>query len=87
MSINQRDQELLQKLNRELQSVNTHSKQEQQLVDNLAAHVEMVIDQGEALYESLIAKLEAGIADLETSHSTLTNLMKRVVSGLSNMGV
>ena len=87
MSNNKRDQDLLQKLNMELQSVNTDSKKEQQLVDNLAAHVEEVIDQGEALYESLIAKLEAGIAEMETSHLSLTTLMKRVVSGLSNMGV
>lgn len=79
--------ELLTQLHHELKHADTLSKRDRELFDHLATHVQELIDKPDTPHGSLTTKLEASIAELETSHPTLAALMGQVVSVLSNMGL
>lgn len=79
--------ELLTQLHHELKRADTISQRDQALFDHLAEHLKELIDKPETPPGPLTAKLEAAIADMETTHPTLTKIMERVVAVLSNMGV
>ncbi|MEJ2746805.1 MAG: DUF4404 family protein [Anaerolineae bacterium] len=79
--------ELLVQLHHELKHAHTISERDRELFDHLATHVQELIDKPETPHGTLTTKLEASVAEMETSHPALATLMGRVVSVLSNMGI
>jgi hypothetical protein len=83
----QRVHELLVALHHELKHADAISDRDLRLFEHLALHVRQFIEQPDAPPESLVEKLEEGIAEVEASHPTLAVTMRQVVSVLDNMGV
>lgn len=83
----QRVHELLQALHDELRHANAISEQDLRLFEHLAVHVRQLIEQPDTPPESLVEKLEEGIAEVEASHPTLAMTIRQAISVLDNMGV
>jgi len=79
--------ELLLQLNHELKNADTISDRDIRIFHRLAEHVQELIEKPEADQAPLTAKLEASIAEIESSHPTLAALMEQVASALSNTGI
>lgn len=86
--------DLMRQLHHELKQAETLSERDRQLFNHLAAQVQELIEKPEnppellsTKIETAIAEMEAAIAEMETTHPSLTLLMGRLVSGLSNMGI
>ena len=79
--------ELLIQLHHELKHADTISDRDRKLFNHLAEHVQQLIEKPETEHAPFSAKLQASMAEIETSHPTLAGLMERVTSALSNTGV
>jgi len=87
MSSNKELHDLLVELNKELKHTNSVSYRDERLLRHLEEHIGRLAQEPEADKQDLRDQLETAVAQLEAAHPTLTIMMTRAITVLSNMGI
>ena len=80
-------QDRLQKLQSELQQIDSIDADERQLLQSLISDINKLIDQPDTNTEQLTERLTDGIALFEAKHPQATLLMGQVVDALAKLGI
>lgn len=79
--------EELERLHAMLEAQQELSVQQREKLQLLASDIEAALGRSEAASPEMSEQLEDMIREFEANHPTVTDLLRRIVSGLANLGI